>query len=97
MGERDGPEPDGATPEARQWVARRDAVRRAAEADRAAAAETDEDRAREADRDGPNPVALLGGVGVLVLILLACWFLFDRMRCDPFYSDRGLVHRQACR
>ncbi|MGB8840921.1 MAG: hypothetical protein WCC64_07595 [Aliidongia sp.] len=39
------------------------------------------------DSDSPNPIALLGGILVLALLLAGFVFVVDRFRGDSWYSD----------
>jgi hypothetical protein len=93
----DGKSPGGATPEARRWAARLDEVRAAAAADRERALAERAERDRRIEREHLNPVAFAFGLLAVMLLLLVGWFVVDRMRCDPFYSNAGLARLHACR
>jgi hypothetical protein len=93
------PEPGqagGASPQTRRFVARREAVRAAAAADRARAVDEAAERRRDIVRDYDNPLAFGLGLAVILLLLGGGWFIMHRLHCDPLFSDLGLRRRQAC-
>jgi hypothetical protein len=88
---------EGATPQARQWSARRRETQAAAEADSELARKQRLERNRRVEQEEHNPVAFaLGILGVLLLLVVA-WFVLDQMRCDPFYAQVSRWHNLTCK
>jgi hypothetical protein len=84
----------GASPEMRRWIARREAVRAAAAADRAKRIEAGEP---PDPPEGSNLRLVAAGLVVVLLLILAASYIVGRMRCDPFYSDTALSKASGCR
>jgi hypothetical protein len=87
----DGPrEPEssgGASPEAQRWTSRQKEARAAAAADRERVLKQRAERNRRIEQELQNPAVFGFSLLVVLLLLAAAWFIVDRMRCDPFYSD----------
>jgi hypothetical protein len=86
-----------ASPKTKRWVARREEVRAAAAKDQERALKARALRQRQIEREYHNPGAFLFGLLMVVILLVAGWFVIDWMSCDPFYSDLGLSRSRACR
>ena len=75
------------SPGTRAFIARRAAMDEARTATDAAEAERQQRRQAQQQSDYQNPVALLGGLAVLALLLLGFVFVLDRLRGDPWFAD----------
>lgn len=87
----------GASPEARRWKARRDAARAAVAKDRELARKTHAEQKHHIEHEPHNPIAFYIGLLAVALLFIVTWFIVDRMRCDPFYSNAGLSHLHVCK
>jgi len=85
-----------ASPGTKAWIARRDAMRRAAHADRTDAAARTMERDRQLETEDNSRAAVWIGFAVVVVVLVVCLAIIGMMRCDPLYSDLGLSRRSAC-
>jgi hypothetical protein len=87
---------EGQSETARAWVARRDAVDKAARAIHEADTVANRRIRPPMLPAGGNPAPFLIGIVALTLALVIFgWFFLDRMQCDPVFMDRGLT--SACR
>jgi hypothetical protein len=79
------------SPEARAFVARRDAADRAIAAANARRAEREvQARADMQERVGDNPIMLMVGILLTVLALsIGFWWYLGTAQCDPMVSDRA--------
>jgi hypothetical protein len=77
----------GPSPSTRAFIARRAAMDEASAAAAAAETQRQQGHATHRQTDYQNPVALLGGLAVLALLLLGFIFVLDRLRGDPWYAD----------
>ena len=77
----------GPSPGARAFIAHRAAMDEASAAADAADAERQRRRQVEQHSNYQNPMALLGGLAVLALLLLGFVFVLDRLRSDPWFAD----------
>ena len=83
---------------AQRWAARRKEVNAAIELDQKRVLQArmeKEYRARVEHRGSPAGMIIAGALVVFVL-LTACWFIIDRMRCDPFYANIDRFSFRAC-
>ena len=82
-------EPDGQSARSRAFVAHREAVDEAKQAADAALApsQTAAQQHQHEHAGNQNPLALLAGLAVLVLLLAGFVFILDRLRDDPWFSD----------
>jgi|GEM_PF-6713519 hypothetical protein len=95
-GEQEGTGP-GPSSKTRAFIARRDALNEAAAAVEAVEADR---RARQTQRQHAeyhNPLALLGGLVVLVLLLAGFVFVLDSLSGDPWYADCPRTATGNCR
>ena len=83
----DRPPAPGPSPGTRAFIARRAAMDDASAAIDAAEAEEQRRRPAQPQADYQNPMALLGGLAVLALLLLGFVFVLDRLRSDPWFAD----------
>ena len=83
---------DGASPETKRWVARRQEVEAIAAEDRERALKARAERQRQIEREYRNPVAFGAGLLVLLFLSFAALFIVDRMSCDPHFSDNARRH-----
>jgi hypothetical protein len=87
---------EGQSETAKAWVARRDAVDKAARAIHDADTPAQRRMPPRIESSGGNPAPFLIGIVALTLALVIFgWFFLDRMQCDPVFMDRGLT--SACR
>lgn len=84
-----GGEPDGASARSRAFVAHRAAVDEATQAADAALAQHQAaaQQHQQLQAENQNPLVLLAGLAVLILLLAGFVFILDRLRDDPWYSD----------
>lgn len=80
-------DPAAPSPGTQAFIARRAAMDAAREAADAAEAEKRQHRQAQQQTDYQNPIALLGGLAVLALLLLGFVFVLDRLRGDPWFAD----------
>ena len=87
----------GPSPGTRRWTAWRDEAQAAAAADRQSVVKARAAQKRRAAHETRSPIPVGAGLLAALLLLIAGWFIFDRMHCDPFYADVGMSRRQMCR
>ncbi len=80
-------DPAPPSPGTEAFIARRAAIDEARAAADAVEAEKRQRRQVQQQTDYQNPMALLGGLAVLALLLLGFVFVLDRLRGDPWFSD----------
>jgi hypothetical protein len=80
-------DPAAPSPGTEAFIARRAAMDEASAA--ADAVETERRQRLQAQQQAnyQNPMALLGGLAVLALLLLGFVFVLDRLRGDPWFTD----------
>jgi hypothetical protein len=87
----------GASPEARRWTTRRDAARAAVANDRERARKAHAERKEPIEQEPYHPIVFFIGLLVAALLFIAIWFIVDRLRCDPFYSNAGFARLHVCK
>jgi hypothetical protein len=75
------------SPSTEAFIARRAAIDEARAAADAVEAENRQHRLAQQQADYQNPMALLGGLAILALLLLGFVFVLDRLRGDPWFAD----------
>jgi hypothetical protein len=91
------PDPEGQSPEAKEWVARRERADQAVEAARRKTAREDALKDDEAERRvAENPILLLAGIVIATFVIIGgLWWFITQVECDPMISDRGMS--SACK
>jgi hypothetical protein len=84
-----------ASPSAQRWLERQKEIDNAIERDKAQVRQARIERKYVAHRDYHSSSALIVSALVVLILLGACWFVIDRMRCDPFYAEINRLSR-AC-
>lgn len=80
-------DPAAPSPGTGAFIARRKAMDEASAAAEAVEAERRQRQQTQQQADYQNPLALLGGLAVLALLLLGFVFVLDRLRGDPWFAD----------
>jgi hypothetical protein len=80
-------DPAPPSPGTEAFIARRAAMDDARAAADAVEAERQHRRQGQQQADYQNPMALLGGLAVLALLLVGFVFVVDRLRGDPWFAD----------
>lgn len=88
--------PKSATSARPRLVARRDDVQ-AGRGEREQARKRPEGEGRQGEDASLNPRALVLGLVVLLALIFGTLFIINQMRCDPLYSDTGLLQPNKCR
>ncbi len=86
-----------ASSSAQRWAARRREVEAAIESDQRRILQARMEKAYQARADYQGSLAFIVGALVVFVLLSACWFLMDRMRCDPFYANVDRFSSRTCR
>lgn len=91
------PDPEGQSPEAKEWVARRKRADQAIEAVRHETEREDASKQAAAEQRGQeSPILLIAGILIAALIIIGgLWWFLAQVECDPLISDRGMS--TACR
>ncbi len=87
----------GASPSSQRWAARQKELRAALAADREHLLKARTERKDQTEHGYHNPAAFYLGLLALLLLFAAAWFVFDAMRCDPFYASVSKLASHACR
>jgi hypothetical protein len=86
----------GASPEARRFAARQREFHVAAATDRLHHIVANERTRHEMEQESLSPTPFYIGLFAVLFLLVAGWFILDRMRCDSFYSTIPLAKRASC-
>ncbi len=70
-----------------RWAARQAEIRAAAAADRKRAQDARAEQHRHLTQDYHSPGAFILGLLVMAFLVIAGWFLINRMRCDPLFAN----------
>jgi len=88
---------NGPSTATRRWVAWRKAVGAAVDEDHRRADGERTERQQRIERDYDDPRAVWIGLAVVLVLAVGGWFLIDAMRCNPLFSNSGLVQSRDCR
>lgn len=95
-GAREQKSTSGGSPAKSQWAAWQEKMRAAAAEDRERGLKALVEENRRFEQEYRNPVAFGLGLSVVLVLMVAGWFIVDAMRCDMFYATITLAQRHSC-